>query len=300
MFSQEHEVGVKCRVIRLFASRATCGPRRLVCGVIVQHHMQDVRGWAATFFRNAGTPGGGAWGSGIRGDLAGGHVQGGEQGGGPGALVVVGAALGQAGAQRQHRGGAVQGLHLGFLIHADPAAPSGGCRYGPPRRGSWLPAPGRSELECLAAVRLDLPVPPDLGHRRERDPQFGGQGPGRPVRDSQPGRRPPVIGQRGHDHVSLADLRWSAGPRLILQALDAALLVAVPPADHRRPRHPRRPGRSARSAPPLRRAARSGPASPAPTARSGAGPVRPAGPGRLHAGSVQELQTCSIVPRLTP
>ena len=45
-----------------------------------------------------------------RGDVAGGDVQGGEQGGGAVAEVVVGGALGQAGAHGKDRGGPVQGL----------------------------------------------------------------------------------------------------------------------------------------------------------------------------------------------
>ena len=51
-------------------------------------------------------------------DLAGGHVQRGEQGGDAVADVVVGAPLGHAGHHRQHRRRAVQRLDLALLVHA--------------------------------------------------------------------------------------------------------------------------------------------------------------------------------------
>src|SRR6202042_3989375 len=51
-------------------------------------------------------------------DGAVGDVEGGEQAGDPVAGVVVGAPLGHAGHHRQHRLGPVQGLDLGFLVHA--------------------------------------------------------------------------------------------------------------------------------------------------------------------------------------
>ena len=145
--------------------------------------------------------------AGIGGDLPGGHLQGGEQGGGAVPLVVMGAALGQAGAQRQHRRGPVQGLDLALLIDADH---DGVVRrrqvQARPRRGSSPPARVGAELEGLDPVRLQAPLAPDPGHRRERDAQLRGQEPGRPVRDPQPRRRPAVIGQ-GRDHdLDLVDL----------------------------------------------------------------------------------------------
>jgi hypothetical protein len=53
------------------------------------------------------------------GDLAGGDLQRREQRGGAVPAVVVGAPLGQARLHRQHRGGAVQGLDLALLVHAE-------------------------------------------------------------------------------------------------------------------------------------------------------------------------------------
>ena len=52
----------------------------------------------------------------------------------------------------------------------------------------------------------------------------------------------PSLSQRRHHDLDLVDLRGPAGSRLVLQRRDPARLVAVPPADHRRPRHPDRPG----------------------------------------------------------
>ena len=54
--------------------------------------------------------------AGIRGDLAGGDLQRGEQAGGAVADVVVGLLLGNALAQRQDRLGPVQGLDLALLV----------------------------------------------------------------------------------------------------------------------------------------------------------------------------------------
>ena len=98
------------------------------------------------------------------------------------------------------------------------------------------------QLERLHPVGLDAPLPPDPRDRRERDPELGGQEPGRPVRDPEALRRPPVIGQRRDHDVGLVDPRRAARAGLVVQRGDAALEIAVPPADHRRARHPGRPG----------------------------------------------------------
>ena len=106
----------------------------------------------------------------------------------------MGAASGQAGPQRQHRRGPVQRLDLGFLIHADHHRVLRR-RQVQPHEITDLRLQLRvgGELERLQAVRLDAPLAPDPGHRRERDPQLGRQEPGRPVRDPQtPGGRPSV------------------------------------------------------------------------------------------------------------
>ena len=53
------------------------------------------------------------------GDRAGGDLQGGEQGRGAVALVVVGSFLGQTRAHRQDRLGAVEGLNLALFIDTE-------------------------------------------------------------------------------------------------------------------------------------------------------------------------------------
>jgi hypothetical protein len=64
-------------------------------------------------------------------DLAGSHIHGGVQVGRAVAEVVVGGLLEGAGQQRQDRGGAVQGLHLGLSSTHSTRAASGGFRDSP-------------------------------------------------------------------------------------------------------------------------------------------------------------------------
>jgi len=70
------------------------------------------------------------------GDPAGGDFQGGEQGGGAVALVVVGLLLRHPRAQGQDRGGPVQGLDLGLRAPRGAALPNGGERTPSPGRRS--------------------------------------------------------------------------------------------------------------------------------------------------------------------
>jgi hypothetical protein len=65
------------------------------------------------------------------GDLAGGSVQRGEQVDGAVPGVVVAAPLGHSGDYRQHRGGPLQRLDLGFSSTAKTAAFACGARYRP-------------------------------------------------------------------------------------------------------------------------------------------------------------------------
>ena len=123
MFSQEHPVGreVQGDPLVLGPGEPLADLGVLMGAVVVQHDVQVRAGMGGgDLFEEAqeflvAVPGV----AGVRGDLPGGDLQGGEQGGGAVPHVVVGAPGGQARPQRQHRGGPVQGLDLGLLIHAD-------------------------------------------------------------------------------------------------------------------------------------------------------------------------------------
>ena len=97
------------------------------------------------------------------GDRAGGHFQGGEQGGGAVPDVVVRVPFGDVRPHRQDRLGSVRGLDLGLLVHADHDRVLG-----------WRKVQAQDvadlcfqlrvggELEALGAVRLEAefaPVP---------------------------------------------------------------------------------------------------------------------------------------------
>ena len=102
-------------------------------------------------------------------DLAGRHVERGEQRGRAVALVVVGAPLGLAGPHRQQRLGAVQRLDLALLVDAQHHGAVGRVEIEPDDVAHLLDEQriGR-ELEGLAAVRLQPEGPPDAMDRRGR------------------------------------------------------------------------------------------------------------------------------------
>lgn len=244
--------------------------------------------------------------AGVGGGLAGGELQGGEQHGGAVAPVATGAALGQAGAQREYRGGPVRCLDLRLLVHRD--------HDGVVRRGQVqaddVADLGRqfrvgAELEGLDAVRTDVPPVLGPGHRGERDTQFGGQEPGRPVRDPQPFRRPAVVHQRRGDDLDLVDLRQPAGPACILHRGNPVGLVTLLPGDHRQPRHADHPGDLCVRHPISCQAGPSVPASPDSTARSAVAPDHRTARGYPRAALEQELKDMlhcpahHIVKRLT-
>ena len=82
-------------------------------------------------------------------------------------------------------------------------------------------------------------MPPGAQHRRGVDIQVIGEQPGRPVRDIEPRWR---RGEgSGEDSGPIHRPRPSR-PLLIAQALQPERGVAVPPGDHRRPRHADPPG----------------------------------------------------------
>src|SRR6476620_10505721 len=98
------------------------------------------------------------------GDRAGGDLQGGEQGRGAVALVVVGSFLGQTRAHRQDRLGAVEGLNLALFIDTEHdrigwlSRPGARCRdysrsVSPGRSPNPACASPRTGLSTVAAVR---------------------------------------------------------------------------------------------------------------------------------------------------
>ena len=106
------------------------------------------------------------------GHVSGGHLQGGEQGGGAVTHVVVRGSLGQAGTQGQDRRGAIEGLDLALLIDAehdrllrrvevetDDVAHLG------------LKGGVGGELELLSPPGLQPVAPPTAGHGGIADPK---------------------------------------------------------------------------------------------------------------------------------
>ena len=151
-------------------------------------------------------------------DAAGGHLEGGEQGGGAMADVVMGGLLRQSEANREDRRGPVQRLDLALLIDADHDGLLGRIHiqaHDVADLGVQCGVGG--ELERLSPPRLQVPLAPDPGHRGEGDLQLRGQQPGRPVRHPEVRGRAPVLGE-GRDHdVDLVDLRRPPAARLIFQ-----------------------------------------------------------------------------------
>ena len=168
------------------------------------------------------------------GDLAGGDLQGREQGRGAVPDVVVGAALDQPGLHRQHRHGPVQRLDLGLLVHAE---------HDRVLRRVQVQAHDVDDLpyqlgvggepERLRSPRLDPVGTPRLCDRVVADPELPGQQPARPVRHPELLRRRRQ--RRGHDRA-LVDRARPPRPRLVLQPGDALAPGTAPPPDHRRPR----------------------------------------------------------------
>jgi hypothetical protein len=120
------------------------------------------------------------------GDLPGRDVERGEQAGDAMADVVVGAPLGQSGPQRQHRRGAVQGLDLGLLVHAQHHRAGGRLQVQPAdvgHLGQQLRVGG--ELERLQAVGGKLMVGPHPSDGHAADLEVVGEGAGRPVSDAK-------------------------------------------------------------------------------------------------------------------
>ena len=174
-------------------------------------------------------------------DLAGGHLERGEQRGGAVADVVVGGLLRQPGPHRQDRRGPLQGLDLRFLVDAE--------HHGVLRRVQIQPDHVADlglqfriggELERLDPPGLQVPAAPDPRHRREAE-----------IPSSAASSRLDqcVTPSRCGGGVNVATTTSASSTRRgrperlpVLQRAQPALRVAIPPVDHRRPAHPD-PGR---------------------------------------------------------
>ena len=153
------------------------------------------------------------------------------------AHVVVGGFLGQPGADRQDRRGPVQRLDLRLFIDTDHHRLVGRVEIQPDHitnLGVQLGVGG--ELERLAPPRLQgVPVPPDPGHRGERNTQMLAQQPSRPVRDPQ--RLGRSLNGRDH-HRDIVDHRRTTRAVQIAKRRYPAGLIPVAPLNHRRTRNP--------------------------------------------------------------
>ena len=168
-------------------------------------------------------------------DCAGGCVEGGEQRGRAGGLVVVGAPLHLARPHGQHRLRAVEGLDLALLVDTEH------------ERTLWrveIKADDVAhlidehrvarQLEGLDAVRLQAESPPDAVHRRRRQTRRPGHRAAAPV-----GRVLRHRLQRPRHHFGdlvVADLARGAGTRLVVEPVEALVGKAAAPGADRQAR----------------------------------------------------------------
>jgi len=165
-------------------------------------------------------------------DLAAGDVQGGEQVGGAAPFVVEAAPFGDAGQHREHRGGAFQGLDLGFLVHAEDDGVTRRVEVDADDVADLVDEERvRGDLEGLGAPGLQAEGPPDLLHAGRRDPDCAGELPLGPVSRS--------LGHffQGADHdvldLGVGDGAGNAGAGLVGQPVQAFFQEAAPPAGDR-------------------------------------------------------------------
>ena len=163
---------------------------------------------------------------------AGGHVEGGEQGGDAVADVVVGAPLGHARHHRQDRCTAVQRLDLRLLVHRENQRLLRRIQIQPDNVADLVDELRIvAELKGVHQMRLEperLPHPPD---RRARQPGLGRHRRPRPVGRIRRSRL-----QRRHDHLLdliVGDPARRARPRLIGQALQPPVQETPAPLGHR-------------------------------------------------------------------
>ena len=164
------------------------------------------------------------------GHVTGGDIEGGEQGRRAMTLVVMAAPLGLADRERQERLGAIERLHLAFLVDAQNQGVIGRAHVEPDDIAhlvddQWI----GGQLEGLGAVRLQAERPPDALNTRGRDTSLTCHRP-----------RAPMRGARWHgfqgcdDHgldLAIADRGRHPGPRLVVKAVE-------PPGDEACPHLP--------------------------------------------------------------
>jgi hypothetical protein len=177
-----------------------------------------------------------AWGE----DLAGGDVEGGEQGRGPVADVVVGDPLQIAEPQGEERLGAVEGLDLALLIHAQHHRLIGWVEVEADDIAHFLHEEGvGGELEVLLPMRLEPERLPDPLHRGLGKLGLRGDRAAGPV-----GR---VFGfgvDRLADELGdlfVLDRAGPARPQLVVEPGDPLLEVALAPQPHGGAREAQRP-----------------------------------------------------------
>ncbi len=170
------------------------------------------------------------------GDVAGGDFQRGEQRAGAVPHVVVGPSFGEPGLHRQHLLGPVQRLDLGLLIHTQHDRVLRRRQVQPDHVGDLRDQLGvGGELERLGPPGLHPVVPPGPSDRGVADPKPRRHQTRRPVCDPELLRR--RLQRLSHD-LGVIDVPRPTRSRLILQTLQPAALVPLPPIDHRWPRQP--------------------------------------------------------------
>ena len=214
-WSAGHAVGEKCKVIRCTQACRACADLGMLVGAgsyrvrcAVQRRvgggdlLQEPQELLVAVPRVAG----------VRGDLPGGDLQRGEQGGGAVALVVMGppGRQARAAAAASTRSGPAPGAGL-FSSTLDHDRVVGRRRYTPDGVPDLrLQLRLGAERERLDPVRREAPTCASPGHRWRRRSPARPPGTGPTARDAQPVRRPPAVRQRRHLDVDLVDLRRPA------------------------------------------------------------------------------------------
>ncbi len=175
------------------------------------------------------------------------HVEGGEQGGRPVALVVVGHRSRPDGLDRQRRLGAIQSLDLALLIHAQDHSL---LRWVQVQTDDvdelFLEARVVGPLEGLDPIGLDPARGPDPLHRRGRHPGSPGHRPTAPMRSPRrrlmPGKPDDLLDRLGRDRRLRTPTR--AHRREILQTVLGEPLPPRRDGPRRDLHRARDPGRS--------------------------------------------------------